>query len=363
MKGLPAKIAGLFTLGALLLTPFAAAQTPSPSEVVPSPTAPTPSPSATAASTGGDKLPISDLLSWELGLAENAFLNMRNVKNKQRLLAVYEKVTAAICMPNLHKVLEHEGSPDYPKCPEFIKKTLELDPANPIAICARDGIKSVLCRATNHHTTFSTFHPESEEQLGIASLDDILENKKNRQQIADESLKLSNELQQLSKVEPKRRKAAHIKRMNEIHSSLLKLQCRNWRVILNQTDQDVAREFEEKQGNEDDRFADSASAARAATASAQESVLLRKIAEEFEITEALKQLPESKRIYQVSTECDRHIESALKFNKNHATAICYRYGFYSPQCVEALKAQRDAQGDSFEQSDDPNTPTGGFDKF
>jgi hypothetical protein len=88
----------------------------------------------------------SPMVPIEIEAAAALFQNSGTLENRIVLVEAYEGFITATCMPHLWRYLQHEGKLKDPRCILAVSELLKLDAANPVAICARDGIDTRSCR-------------------------------------------------------------------------------------------------------------------------------------------------------------------------------------------------------------------------
>ncbi len=141
-----------------------------------------------------------ELLQWEASLAENGYNNQKSDKRLTNLIGVYERIIALACMPQLQKTLYYKGSPTDPTCLKYLDETFKIDPENPMALCARDGIDSKSCETAYDVQDVGSYSKDSdlfpgedspETQLEL-NLDSSREEGENASTVESELYRLEN---------------------------------------------------------------------------------------------------------------------------------------------------------------------------
>lgn len=337
MKIIIARLFAFFICPILGFSVLVQAQTP----------APTPVPTA--------RVVVSDsMLNLELEMAESSYSLNPNLESKSRLLNIYEKVVYSRCMAEMRRTLVFAGATHDQVCIDYIAKIFTLDPGNIVAYCARDGIDSESCRYASNRQSIIVFDPKKEEESGAASLDEVIARRKEGTKVREETLKL------LSRVRTLQRAKAQAGTLMQIRTSverILSLNCSgpaDIRVKLTgeEKKEEVVAEPTVSSLVPPD---DAATSGDSANKSGDDPIskLLR---ENFHTPTPAVRLEKSFRQYEISKTCNDYILEALKIDPNLSTAHCYKYGFYSWQCMNALRHER-RTGPS--QSGKPGTPQPG----
>jgi len=87
-----------------------------------------------------------DFISLNAAMAAAHFEIRPSLQNRSDLVYALSKLVAYRCMSSLHRTLVYSSSPQDKDCQDAISYTLSIDPSNPEAICAKDGIDSPSCR-------------------------------------------------------------------------------------------------------------------------------------------------------------------------------------------------------------------------
>lgn len=283
-----------------------------------------------------------DFDNWELELAENSYQINKKLENKIRLLRSYEKVLSKRCMAELHTTLSYLGNPKDPICVEYIARTFKLDKNSMMAICTRDGIDSRTCRVAASTQKLGEFNPEYEQNTEQAILDDVLINKREEPKIAEESSRLKIEVETLRN---SRKPLPDDKfKISEKLARLLNLNCRRNRIRLDNSDQeevvaDPTPTVPSSLGSNDFDTPElpAKDEVKIPTPASNPYADLLSDMEKRERSD--KESP-SKRIYEVTSNCNIYIDLALRGNPDFALAKCYGYGFYTPQCIDAKRKEK-----------------------
>lgn len=279
-----------------------------------------------------------DFLIWELELAENSYKINKSIENKTRLLSAYEKVTVARCMPELLTTLAYTPDPQDTICLDFIGKALTIDPANPIALCAREGIDHVVCKAAFKKQKTGRYDTQLEIRQGTASLDDLLKSKKDedlqRKKLSETEARFyAARSDHSSKATPE-----SLKKLHEAVNQLLTLTCRDSRIRLTEPSPEELRAREQAaavaapgQNPESSMFVNLATP----TPADPFAEVFRSRRPEDDI-----KLPESDRTWEISRKCDETLKRVKDMRPPPAYVPCAAQGFYSPECISALRLEK-----------------------
>jgi len=94
-----------------------------------------------------DADPATEYLQIKALMADNAYSMVQTSDTKSDVISALEDYLNHMCLRDLPRTLQYDGSPSSETCLNLIDKMLGLDSENPSAICARDGIDSSSCRS------------------------------------------------------------------------------------------------------------------------------------------------------------------------------------------------------------------------
>lgn len=318
-----------------------------------------------------EKIINNEVVQWELEMAENGYNLNKNVKNKSRLLKVYEQVVSLRCMTKLHEDLSYIRDPTDKICLEYIEKTLSIDSANPIAICGRDGIDSQTCKDASDGQNLQTYDSKFEERTGIASLDEVIANRREAPALAAETNKLLKDVDKLRSTSLRTKKSLDTSKIYSNLVKILTLNCKGSRIRLDEKDQDLKLQRTVATATPQIAASDNQSliteSDRLQVPKPKESSVPRDpYLGIFSGTEPKNPptLSQSKRIYEISQQCNQYINMTRELSPKMALPICYRYGFYTYTCINAKrKEQREGISSNKINHSNENSNSSGFDVF
>jgi hypothetical protein len=296
-----------------------------------------------------------DVNELKIAMAESSLRVNPSLRTVADLSAALERYLTSHCMGNLLQSLAYEGPPSDPECQARMERLLEIYPQNPVALCVRDGIAAPSCTDAYRNQKMVAFS-------GSSSYEDIPDPALKVGLSAEDTKKLAALRQTLSDVN-QRYQAANsdtdkqkaLDDATNLYDQLLSLTCKTVALRLDQPlDQqeeredssitevrerllkippgirpDYQRQLTQKTEEE---------LARAANDPATKKILLQKL--------AVIQNPDTRqrltaagklRVRVALPQCVEYIEQAQAILPNFPSPTCHREGWYSPQCVLALK--------------------------
>ena len=293
----------------------------------------------------------------KIQMAESRVKLLPNQKAVSDLVVALEEYLNTSCMGNIQHTLMYAGNPTDPSCLARMQKILEINPGNPVGLCVRDGIGSEGCisayknQKLEYHVQGSS-DPEADPVLkvGLAAAD---------------SERLTKILETLKGIDERYRNAsddAEKKKLLDdaalIYDQALSIACKVSALKLTPVDEanKQAEHIEVTQARE--RLLQVPSAIR----SDYQREMANKVQKELEtpnlpadrqkvLQEVLKvienptALPAQDAAHTVRTrivleQCYELIEQAKTASPNLPSPICHQEGWYSPQCILALKRWR-----------------------
>lgn len=303
--------------------PPAAVLTPKPDMTPPLPT-------LTAAPTlpPDGKMSPEELLNMRLLITEGTFTVKKTIESRADLVVLYEQMLGPACMPTITQELAYYGSRGNQKCNALLDKVFAIDREDPLAICARDGIDTRSCRSAYAKLEFDSYTPDSSDIQ-------LVQDQKLRdelQRLHANNLKVMNaldtKLTKLSKLNRKK-KIVDETTMAEIRATVaqyLSLACANPRLALsevapNTTDGGAIKKNLFIFDDEDLPFAQ------------------QKKQNQISNTE---NTPVTAKVYKhkrlLPSRCMKLIEQSLINISGFPPAICQKWGYYSPTCIDAKRA-------------------------
>lgn len=109
------------------------------------------SPSSTAKPairTPSDLAKVLDVSGLTLEMTESSYKLTPSPKTLSELIAALERFLANKCVSEeIFRSLKYDGNPSDPLCKSRMDRLLALHPQNPVGICLRDGLDSETCRS------------------------------------------------------------------------------------------------------------------------------------------------------------------------------------------------------------------------
>ncbi len=323
----------------------------------------TPTPSITKTpveeKNNSEKIVNNDYLIFELEMAENGYTINKDILSTTRLLRIYEKVVFQRCLYEAYYTLAHSTKTKDKICLSFIDKIFDIDPGNIVAFCAKDGNDSQTCKTASLKQTISTYDPRRDEKENKASLDEVIAERREGPQIKEKTDELLDKLRLLN-IPGNKKKNNPAAEKKAILLEILNLNCQRPRIKLEKlyVKEEVRKDTSGSLIAPDSLINDKKQELSEATKTTDP--FSQMLNEHFSTPTPVVVLPKSHREYQVSIICNEYIEDALSFDSNFSAALCYRWGFYSWQCINA---RRNEKLHSRGGSDSFTSPTGDIQKF
>jgi len=279
------------------------------------------------------------MLLWEAQAAESSFELNQSLSNRSRYLSALENLVGPICMPNLFSTLKHDKPSEDSNCQLYLEKLLNLDEANPIGICARDGIDSSTCQTVNDGQIVETYKIRSDlyddanddkAELDLAFKLDQERNKDSAMKSMQSVMQIINSMpatpspEALSKYQQDLRGAMQ---------KLLRQSCKMSRV-----------HFEK---GVDRRFATPPT--RTSLKAQEKASQTKKLLDELQKLSGDDAPPTPSptpkkdslvRVRYISEMCSAAIAQVLGRDNHIALTTCFKFGFYSKDCVTALRQEK-----------------------
>jgi|GEM_PF-2358782 len=319
---------------------------------------PAPIPSVVATASSSPSSPKLELALLNVGVAEAMREMLINVRTTSRLVGAYETVVTEACMPELRSTLRHAPNPSDPTCREYLNRLIAIDPGNPVAICARDGIDAPACSqafARQHYSTYdpaiglsgdATSGPNIEGQVGVL---------RNEERVNSLELKYMEFVRAFrSGKNPKDREGALA-----LLDQILDLTCIGIELVIAQSNgsgADSQLGFSLSDTNpvatpsptprrSDLVPDDSKLPQRDDTSASTSSNPLKILAEELKDNSPTPTPNALDKLYAVRTRvvpenCDAYLERAKLLDPNRASVVCAKEGAVSPNCISARRLAR-----------------------
>ena len=279
------------------------------------------------------------ILQLQVSMADNSYRLNKNLESKSRLLSVLEKVLYSICLTEVANNLKQSGANKNETCSKYVSQILNLDAGNVVAICVRDGIDSRTCRYASENQKTNTYDPEREQKDETAQLDDVVTYKKEQQKIQEETDSLYNNYSTLEYSEKNKK---NILERKQIISKILSLNCARSRIRLEKLTEETQKSIRKKSTSLIDyepETSESSERKPTAVPVAKDDAFTELLNKHFKTPTPTVTIAESFRIYEITSDCNRYLEEAFKLDANLPAAQCYKWGFYSWQCINAKRIE------------------------
>ena len=293
----------------------------------------------------------------KIDMAESRLKLGKSPKVVSDLASALEEYLTTTCMGKLPRTLFYAGNPTDPTCIERLQRLLEINLGNPVAICVRDGITSPSCVEASKNQTISIVYENSTNEdidpvlkagLSAATLERISK--------VEESLKAINIKYQEAETPDEKRTL--VNDATTLYDQILHMACKVSAVALTTaTNSDT---FEEPQELAQTRarllqipLGIRGDYQREMSAKIQKELSDPKTAPERhtrlqELLEVIKdpatlssaQIATLKRVRFILNTCSEKLEIARQVAPDLPSVTCYREGWYTPQCVYAMKKWR-----------------------
>jgi hypothetical protein len=243
------------------------------------------------APTTSAPLSVTEVHRFQLQLAESTYQLSKDLKSRSELLLAYERLIGPVCMGAAHQELDYIGNdPANTDCSDLITKAEALFPKSPVIVCAKNGYENPECLTLTKNQPRGRIDFKAADSDSGKPLFDL--EAKLQQSSLEPQLKAIDE--GLSKIvnDEKLSEEEKTKRLRRVYSFGIDLACRLFRVRLDQIG-----------GSSED--------------------------------------PILKRTRLVTEECDSLINRAEREVPNIPAIACARFGYYSPNCIDSIKALRD----------------------
>ena len=302
-------------------------------------------------------LGISEL---KLQMAESTYKLRPSVKTLSDIISSLEDVINATCLAQLPRTLSFPGKPSDPTCVGYMERLLELHPENPVGLCLRDGIDAPSCKDAYKKQAVAVYDPSQHDGiLSDPSLRIGITRQENEklQQLSEELQKLNQQYQLIQDAPEKQRL---VDQATEIYDQALATACRITGVTLMQTSdtfdpssdaeiRDIREKLlplpqsvrEDHQGRMLHQAEEKLKEMKAGSAdwTRQQGVIQTIKRPELEPIPSASSL---QRTRLVLSSCAQFIQEATAATQAQGfpAPTCHKDGWYSPQCIQALKSWR-----------------------
>ncbi len=315
----------------------------------------TQSPTQHAAGKPSASLDVDDL---KIAMAESSLQVNPSLRTTSDLASALEATITKNCFGDTLRTLTYAGSPTDPQCLARMERLLQLYPESPVGLCLRDGFQADACINGYQNQTFASYSASS----GAASFQDpalkvgLSKGEQNKLSALSATLDDVNTRYQSSKTDSE--KQSSINDATRLYDQLLGIACR---VVAINLEQPAGSSGEpEVENSEIAEIRRKIMKIPAGLRAEHQERMLQKAEEELgqarndqEKREFILQKirviqdPEVKtvistegkiRVRVVLPECFDLVRKAEKIIPNLPSPICHRIGWFSPQCVAAIKS-------------------------
>lgn len=300
---------------------------------------------------------VIGLNELKIEMSESRLKMSKNPKVLNDLVNALEDYLNTKCMTKLLQTLAYTGNPTDPTCIARMERLLELNPGNPVATCTRDGIDAKSCIDAYQNqkiypvaqgSTNENIDPALRVGLSDATLDKI-------GKVEETLLGVNRKYQEASTPEEKK---ALINDAATLYDQAISMACRPSSVALipRASDEQVAEPTELTQVRE--RLMQIPAGIRKDYQREMEEKAMMEMnnptaseTRKKELKELIKVIQDPTAVSSIQSQnmartrfllekCANLIEMAISIVPNLPAAVCYREGWYTPQCVVALKRWR-----------------------
>lgn len=235
-------------------------------------------------------LSVIEVYKFQLQLAESTYHLSKDLASHSELLLAYERLIGPLCMSSAHTNLDYQGYDiKNTECADLIGKAEALFPKSPVVICAKEGFDSEECKTLTTKQPRGTMNFRASDSNSGKPLFDV--EAKLQQSSLEPKLKAVNEGLEKIDNDTKLTDDEKKKRFRRVFSLGIDMACRLFRVRLDQIG-----------GTSED--------------------------------------PILRRTRLVTEECDSFLNRAENYVPNIPAIACARYGYYSPNCIDAIRTFR-----------------------
>jgi hypothetical protein len=312
------------------------------------------------AAVGADLRSALNINDLAISMAESSLKLNPSLRLIAELSNALEAYLTKNCYGNLLQTLQYQGTPTNPDCIARMERLLEVYPNNPVAVCLRDGIEAKSCadayrnqRTEPFRDSYSSLEeiPDPALKVGLSAAD------KAKIDALDETLRNVNDDYQNASTDDQKYK--YMSDAALLYDQVLSVACKITALKLENPKKDENAEEEER---EDVSIRDArerllklppalrpdyqrkmlldaeAELARAAQDKDAQRVILKKIEVINNPDNRKAVTAEGKlRVRIILPECDEYSKQSSEILPQFPSPTCHREGWYSPQCIGALR--------------------------
>jgi hypothetical protein len=314
-----------------------------------------PQPGQAKANNAVAALDVDDL---KIAMAESSLQVNPSLRTTSELASALESTISKTCFGDTLRTLKYEGSPTDPNCLAKMERLLQLYPESPVGICLRDGFQADSCVSAYQTQTFAPYKGSSgPEGLQDPALKVGL-SKREKDKLSSLSSTLEDVNKRYQAARSDSEKQSSINDATRLYDQLLGISCRV--VAISLEDKPGASSVPEHENGDLVEIRRKIMKLPPALRAEHQERMLQKAEEELGQAKDNKdrrefilkkiqviQNPEVKtvistegklRVRVVLPECFELVQKAEKIIPNLPSPICHRVGWYSPQCVTAIKS-------------------------
>lgn len=300
-------------------------------------------------------LDVDDL---KIAMAESSLQVNPSLRTTSELVSALESTLSKTCFGDTLRSLKYEGSPTDPNCLAKMERLLHLYSESPVGICLRDGFQADSCVNAYQNQIFAPYQGAS----GPDGLQDpalkVGLSKRERDKISSLSATLEDVNKRYQAAKTDSEKQNSIDDATRLYDQLLGISCRVSSISLEEDPNNTS--VPEVESGELVEIRRKIMKLPPALRAEHQERMLQKAEEELGQAKDSKekrefilkkiqviQNPEIKsdistegkvRVRVVLPECFDVVQKAGKIIPNLPSPICHRIGWYSPQCVAAIKS-------------------------
>jgi hypothetical protein len=315
-----------------------------------------PAPAGAPATDLHSALNINDLA---ISMAESSLKLNPSLRLVAELSSALEAYLTKNCFGNLLQTLRYEGPPTNPDCITRMERLFEVYPDNPVAVCLRDGIEAKSCADAYRNQRIEAFRdsyssiaeiPDPALKVGLSAADTT------KLRALEETLRNVNSDYQKAKTDEQKYK--YMMDATHLYDQALSIACKITAIKL----EDPKGEDSKEEEQEDPAVREArekllklppglrpdyqrkmlaeaeAELERAARDKEAQRVILKKI-EVINNPDNRKAITAQGklRVRIILPVCDEYSKQSSRILPKFPSPTCHREGWYSPQCVGALR--------------------------
>jgi hypothetical protein len=297
-----------------------------------------------------------DINELKIEMAESQLKVRASDKASSELITYLEEFLNSKCLGSVTSTLTYSGNPTDPLCLSRLNRLTQLNPDNPVALCVRDGFAAQSCIEAYRKQRLVAFSGSNMEdvdpalKVGLSSYErSLLEKIKQDLQPLDSQWAAASSPEE---------KATILEAALPSYEKMLNTACRVVILRVNRLKLDSkeesteAREVREKllkiplalRGEYQEKMTQDVEERLARVADQPKEVAnLTALLEVIRTPETYVpplSSSNSERVRYVLPQCFELLKSVKERIGSHPAPLCHTEGWYSPQCISAIKAYR-----------------------